>query len=107
MTTDSNLDYLLRSLDPLTEELDQTNERRRADVVGRGRSVNRLARRGIWLGTDEEVLALFEAFNFDLGERRFSPSGAVQSQIDHLGGNPSARNSPSSALFVPQRPRNT
>lgn len=32
MTTDSNLDYLLRSLDPLTEELDQTNERRRADV---------------------------------------------------------------------------
>jgi len=32
MTTDSNLDYLLRSLDPLSEELDQTNERRRADV---------------------------------------------------------------------------
>ena len=32
MTTDSNLEGLLRSLDPLTEELDQTNERQRGDV---------------------------------------------------------------------------
>ena len=32
MTTDSTLDDLLRSLDPLTEELDQSNERKRTDV---------------------------------------------------------------------------
>jgi len=32
MTTDSNLDDLLRSLDPLTEELDQSNELRRGEV---------------------------------------------------------------------------
>jgi hypothetical protein len=32
MNTDSNLDDMLRSLDPLTEELDQSIERRRGDI---------------------------------------------------------------------------